>query len=352
MFREYGLLRRFWWIAAVTTVTVAAIALVVAHQVERKVAADAIVVVSPGAPVGGSPGNGDQAEAVAEILTALIPNDHATLSSVARTLGVPYQTVSAAVSATNEQSTSLIDLTYTAASPALAQRGATLLATAVSGAHPVSPNIPHGSLQIVALPRRPPVHKLLIPALPIGLVLGLLLGGVLATAAARSRPRVRNAEDLREVAGCPTVTLSRDTAELIESLVSRLEPVGGSAETRVAFVPVNQEAVSCAQQLVERVNRIAEELGNSGEEPPSAGSLSAIRTPRRRVRAVVTPIGTSDSVVSAASAALEDAAILVAPAGSVDTDVEPFVRSLHDYKRPPILAVLAPAPRRRLRKQE
>jgi hypothetical protein len=319
-------LRRFWWIVVVTAIVVSALALAVGNHLNHKVTAKAVVVVSPGPGSATSgPGNGDQANAVAAILTGLIPQDQATIRFVAKQLGISYTATKQAISASNEQSTSLIDLSFRAGSGRLAQDGAIAFARAVSGRRPVSPNIPRATLSIVSLPPLPPTPNKFVPALPIGIVFGILLGAILMVGVGRSRPAVFDPESLSELAGCPS-SVYGDESEILEATL-RLLVRGQTGPLGLTVVP--------ATKAVERSAVLVAEWMMEFDDTLLGPSLTATPTP------VPTGAGSAELTV-----ALSDVVVLVVGKGTRDAAIRRTLRILRDYDRAPAWALLRPQRRR------
>jgi hypothetical protein len=345
--------------------------------------AGASFVIPPNSTTPG-PGNADQATKDAAIFAGLIPEDHETLAAVARRLAVPAGDVMAAVSASNSQNSATIDLSYKAKSPSLAQRGATALANAVSGAHPASANIPPGSLSVVSLPPLPDAANPLKLALPAGIVLGAILGIVLMAAFERAFPRISDEEALSDAAGCPAVRLSLGQRERLVALRARWALMLPGGRGSLAVVSVVPGEALLSEKLTDAINddRLTEAGASDVEGRPlvasadrrtdradpsrmlvEAGARSRLdgtseetlgvpadwgahtSAPGSRgdeilARAAFTPgcDGTTERIVLQS-----DLAILVVGEGARMSDVERTVKFLEDFGRSPVWAVLMSA---------
>jgi len=334
-------------------------------------------LVVPSASANPGPGNAYEANTLAATLTGLIPSDQPTVDGLARDLHVPLAIVKNAVSATNEQNTSLIALTFAGGSPRVAQEGATALARSVSGANPTSPNIPSGSLSIVSLPALPSAGQPLKLAIPAGIILGLALGGILMVAFARAFPRIEDEETLSALAGCAATSVSFDAVGAIDALQRRWRTLSGHNDVIVALVAPTTSQAHLTRTLAGAINTEHPEdsLGTrptayasvgrtikwdlvsaaAAEPMPNATAPDANGEggPRTRPREELTAraAGALDADGNAQRIVLEcDLAVLVVSAGTKDIDVERAARVLGDYGRSPGWAVLVP--RRPRRKDE
>ena len=320
-------------------------------------AASATLVI-PSVPPTAGPGDADQANKVAAIMTGLIPQDQPTLGAVARQLRMSPADVRAAVSAANEQNTSLIDLTFKDHSPRVAQAGAIAFARAVSGAHPASPNIPSGSMSTVSLPGQPDAGSPLKIALPAGVVLGAILGIVLMLALRRAFPRVDDERGLAEVVNCPVTALHPHDRTGIEALRTRWAGLTGARRGTVALVAATPDQEAGCRSLAETINAVGVSTANGAgvrnpvgalarsgleavahhgiESPPASEEVDRHPAANLVARAGATPLGGSVD-----RAVLEsDAAVLVVRPGTKDAEVERAASLLADFGQAPCWALL------------
>lgn len=185
-------LRRLWrhgWILLVTTLAGILGGWMVARHVPLSYVAQATLVVQSGA-TGSGPGSANEAGTLATTYAAMIPTDQAVLSSAGTQLGVTPATVSHSLSISVKTGTSVLLLKYSAGTPAKAVRGASAVAEIVGGSASASRAIPVGSIVVIhraATASRS--HSLRRHGVPVGAVLGLMLGIMLVFAAERADPR-------------------------------------------------------------------------------------------------------------------------------------------------------------------
>lgn len=260
--------------------------------------AQATLVVQSGSGRSG-PGNANDANALAITYSALLPTDSVIVGSAARTLGVSPTTLSHHLSVSVETGTAVMLLKYSAPTVAAAVRGAQTVARAAAGAAPPSAAIPAGSLVVVQLPTTASIagslHKV---GLPLGILLGLVVGAILVIAVERADPRLDTAEQLAAVCGCPATSVpdGMTTAEIARAISRVVGPA-----SRVTVVPMavvdTPAAVSLGRALeADRASGDpAFEIGPSfetGADELAGGSgptmlVTSFGAPRRRVQAAV-----------------------------------------------------------------
>ena len=202
--RQPRLPRWLWrhgWILLVTALAGIVGGWFIARHEPVSYVAQATLVVQSGA-TGFGPGSANEAGTLATTYAAVIPTDEAVLSAAGAILGVAPATVSHSLSVVVETGTSVLLLTYSAPKPTRAIRGATAIAEIVGGPASASVAIPAGSIAIVRLPgtaNQP--RPLRSYGMPVGAVLGLMLGFMLVLAAERSDPRAHGPSPLHEPVG-------------------------------------------------------------------------------------------------------------------------------------------------------
>jgi capsular polysaccharide biosynthesis protein len=145
-----AVLRRRWWVIVLSTLAVIAIAYGIAQLRARTSTAEAIAVVSPGV-IDLGPGEPDRSALLASDYAALIPQDDQIVTAVSEELDEPAR---GRIQATSEPGSSLLRLGFTAGDAETALAGARTLASAVTGASPVSQSIIPRSITVVAAPDR------------------------------------------------------------------------------------------------------------------------------------------------------------------------------------------------------
>jgi len=158
------------------------------------------LVVASGAS-GAGPGSANDAIALALTYASIIPSDQLELRQVADVTGVPLRTVSKSVSAAAVSGTSVITVSFKAASESGAIADVNAVAEVIT--HETSDSaIPEKSLVVVKLANSASqvgtLHSL---GVPLGAVLGLLVGVIALLAIERADPRVDDVEDLAALTG-------------------------------------------------------------------------------------------------------------------------------------------------------
>jgi capsular polysaccharide biosynthesis protein len=158
------------------------------------------MIVASGAS-GLGPGPANDAIALALTDASIIPTDQKVLSEMGAKLGVSSDEVGRNLSATAEAGTSVVVVTYKAATPAEAVRAANL-ATHVITSGPSA--LPRGSLDTVRLADSArDTSTLHTYGVPLGALLGLVIGLIAILAIERSDPRADQVEDLARATGTP-----------------------------------------------------------------------------------------------------------------------------------------------------
>ena len=242
-------LRRRAWLILVPTVVAAASSWWVQRSLPERYSATSVMLVLSGASYQG-PGGANEADTLAATYAALIPSDSAIKNAVSVAAGVPVSVAGRDLSVVVERSTALMEATFTAATPSRAIAGARALVDAVAGGDPSTPAIAAGSVALVhvatAATRSGGVAK---DALPIGILLGLLLGGGLAVTAERADPRIDSAADLAAASGSPAVELQGGDPP------PELDAAFGGPRGTIVLAPLNRRALRGAHALALGVAR-------------------------------------------------------------------------------------------------
>jgi hypothetical protein len=158
---------------------------------------------------------------LAGIYAELIPNDTATLSTVAEATDQSVGDVRGNVAAVVLPDSSLIRLTFTAPSPEQSEAGRDALERALIGFEPVTSAIPGGALVFVSADGPTTVSDSSDLIVPSAVVLGLGLGVFLAVVWSRSVPHADGVEDLDGETEVPVVALDAETVQNDVIAVSR-----------------------------------------------------------------------------------------------------------------------------------
>jgi capsular polysaccharide biosynthesis protein len=268
--RLMPLLRRRWWLLALTTAAVALAAYAVTSIQKETYTSQALAVVPAGA-TSDAPGSATDAEQLAATYAALIPRDERIQAAVGREMRLPPKEVAKKVSVVNTSDTALLELRYQDASPERSVLGARALAAAVD--HNTSPNIPRNTLNPVELPSEPLADTPGGDAAGVlaGLLLGLFLGGVLMVFLERADSRGDDDRDFEDATGLPATSLGRRSAGPQSALVERWESLSSSDPARVGFVPAVRGAEKAAERAADALGQAARMLDREIAIEPAAG---------------------------------------------------------------------------------
>jgi hypothetical protein len=193
-------LRRHWWVLALCFLAGLSGGYEARSSAKVMYSASAELIVESGAgPLG--PGSANDANALALSDASIIPSDEATLALVAAETGTPLAEVTKSVTAEAVSGTSVINVSFKAKNASNAIADVNDVAQALSAGGPGAA-IPTGSLVVVQLAsttsRVGLVHSY---GIPIGVILGLFIGGIAVLAIERADPRVDDVEDLARITG-------------------------------------------------------------------------------------------------------------------------------------------------------
>jgi capsular polysaccharide biosynthesis protein len=219
--------------------------------------AQVVLMVPPNA---GGPSEGinpDDADKLATTYAGVIPVDQTLLADVGKAVHQSSSQVASNLSVINEQSTSILEITYKASNPQTATTGARTAASLLSGPNPVAAGIVPSSLQIVSLPNTvgpaATTHK--GRTIAIGAVLGLILGIVLLVAWERSDPHVTDARSLSGQFGCPATPADRLSPDAAHALLERWASLTDRVPARVAILPADKGSVAQADEVAQLLAR-------------------------------------------------------------------------------------------------
>lgn len=271
----WAVLRRRGWILVLTTIAVTAAVAAVASVRSTSSTAEATLLVPPSFG-SQTPGQADQATALAETYARLVPADAAIARAVARRVDAPVGEVRAAISARQRAGTALLRVAFASASAERAERGARALADVLSSAIPEGSSIAGGSLLLVS----PPADAELRDGEYVAIAEVVVNSG-----AGPMTPA--NADGATRLARTYAGILADDTA-VVRAVGERLGVSAAAVRSRVSIIndestsllrvdyraPTEREAVAGARAFARAV---------SGADPVSPnlapGSLSIVRLP-------------------------------------------------------------------------
>jgi len=202
-----------------------------------------LVVQAGGSTVATS--SADGAEELAVTYAALIPDDQALLGRLAAETGTSPSEIGHRLSVQAESGTALIEVHFTGSDPVSAVDGANAVARALTSASPPGRAIVPGSVTTVSPARSGSrtgtLHKY---GLPLGVLLGLAVGGGAALVAERTDRRVDDLDTLGDVVGCSATVAPGgiSTAEMAHALV-------GPKDDQVTVVPLRPRQSAAALAL-------------------------------------------------------------------------------------------------------
>lgn len=254
-----ALVRRRLLLVVLTAVAVAVLAYLLAGLRPVTHQADSTLLVESGGGAGG-PGQANEALRLAFTYAEVIPRDADLLTAVAGTLQVPVSEVRENLSVGPIGDTALLRVSYTSADRAQAVAGSRFAAESVLEGTTTSDTVARGSVSLVGLAEDESVITtggVSSSTVPIGLVLGLALGGILAAAAERANRRVDNTDQAGATLDAPVLDLDAATTARREALVRRWSDAGQAGAPTVVSVT---GAATTYGDLVECCHRMAEGL--------------------------------------------------------------------------------------------
>jgi capsular polysaccharide biosynthesis protein len=324
-FGRWPWVRRRAWLLALGLVAGAVGGDVAGAHGASSYAATAVLEVQSSASTNAvSSANG--AEELAVTYAALIPTDEALLARVGAEVGVGTSALGHHLSVEAVSGTALIDVRYASGTSSGAVRGADDVAHALTTSPPGHAITP-GSLSLVSTARSAArggsLHRY---GLPIGVLLGLVVGAGTALVAERTDRRVDDVDGLSAAAGCSAT--SEPGGISASELAAALTTTG---EEPVVFVPLSPGEESAAAALAVRVAQARTRPG------PRAGNADASGTAAPAVT-VSAPFTTSPQQSSGRSGT----SVLVVAAGQRAASVQEAAERLRLLGRGPTWAVLVP----------
>ncbi len=234
------------WIVLLSVVMVGFVAWGAATAMSRSYSAEAVTVVRAGGPLAAQP---DASTKLAATYATLIPLDSSVQDAVERVL--PNRQNSS-FTASNDANTALLRIIYTAPESRLAIGGALAVVHAIAGGKPASTSISPNSIEIVRLPLTATGSGSTPQELiPIGAIIGLLLGFVLVAFWRSRDARIDNLSELRGELGCPCFDVGvRRTA----GLPALVQALGLSSDRTIAVLPCTARDRDAAAKLLDALS--------------------------------------------------------------------------------------------------
>lgn len=334
--RALLVVRRRRWALIACAVLGMLVAIAVAARVPTTYTAQAVVVAPPVGPGEAPPGSPDAANKLASSYAGLIPLDDAVVASAAGLAGMDPGDLRDGLTADNQTGTGLITLEVTASDPVTAVKGATAVANVVTSADPPG-QIARNSLTLVSLPNgADALGQSIAESAILGLVLGLLVGGVIALALERADRRIDSVDDLATALGAPACQWGSLTESEAQALAHRWRELASVDPPTVAVLAAGPLTQADVAALLEGSSAAAptEDDGDSG-----AGSMSSRTTSRDLVETDagaggvrLVPAGVpGDGTGAELTAQTSDLVVIAVQAGSRASAVHRAVDSLRAY---------------------
>ena len=308
--------RRRAWLVAVCVLAGALGGFAAGSLEPARYGATAVLVVQSSASTAAA-ASADGAEELAITYAALVPDDESLLSHIGAEMGISATAAGHDLSVQAVSGTALVDVRFTTTDPARAVKGANDVARALSTSVHTGSAIAPGTMSVVSLARSAaPSGSLRHYGLPIGVLLGLVVGCGAVLIAERTDRRVDDVETLGEAARCPATKRpgGLSSGELVQAIER-------STPGPLTVVPLQREEVGGAAEL-------CRSIASTKAEP---------------VVRMSTPFVTAPT----SSAARSGPTVLVVGAGASMKSVQDAAGRLRVLGRAPAWAVLVPPARRR-----
>jgi capsular polysaccharide biosynthesis protein len=267
------LLRRGWIVPLCVILVVAATVIVNGSRSSYYRTAAVLVV-----PADGGSGSSSYAPAatLATTYAELIGQDQNVIDAAARIVGLPPSTVKDLITATQSPGTSIIDVTFADDDPKASAAGDAAVVDAVTGPHPLAVSIPAGALKVVSSPGVPTKSGGKLPGgpVPIGIVLGLILGIAALIAWDRQDARVENERTLEDEIGLPVTTLGASNGSIQAVQQRWFQMCDGPSGATVALVRAAGESDLAARTAHESLLTGGPPPGGMLYRPAGAPGLS------------------------------------------------------------------------------
>jgi capsular polysaccharide biosynthesis protein len=263
-------LKRRWWLLALCILAGTAGGALARSAQTPMYSASSEIVVATGA---GEKGPGDANDAIALALTdaSILPSDQALLNNVSQEIGVPTRVIADHLSASVEAGTSVVLVSYDASSPSAAIKGANAVGRTITSHDEEISAIPNGSLSLVQLATGASASGMLFTyGLPLGALLGLLIGLIFVVGIERADPRADDVEDLAQATGTAATAYPGPVALAeLEQLLDRASD-GAPATT---LVPLSDFEVAHVITLRNGLDAAAEHQSLAIDVAGPVGSL-------------------------------------------------------------------------------
>jgi capsular polysaccharide biosynthesis protein len=303
-----------------------------------------VVLIVP--PSGGGPSEGinpDDADKLATTYAGIIPVDDRLLRDIGKAVGQSSSDVAQNLSVVNEQSTSILQISFKASDPQTATTGARAAAQLLTGPDPVASGIVPSSVQVVSLPSNvgPAAAAHSSRTVAIGAVLGLILGVVLLVAWERSDPHVTDARSLSSQFGCPATPADRLSPDAARALLERWASLTDHVPARVAVVPADAGSVQQADEVARLLAHAGEGVryldARTGTVPEALGNGHAIDGDSV-VLVHASPPGHGGEAVALGC----DLTVVVVRSGARNAEIRRMAEELANFGLVPAWALLTP----------
>lgn len=285
------------WLVILSTILVAAVAGGVASALSRTYSAEVVLVVRAAGPLAAQP---EASTKLAATYATLIPLDSRIQSAVER---VVPNNLNASFTATNDANTALLRVSYTTSTSQGAIKGALAVAHVITGPKTASPSITPNTIADVRLPTSA-TKSGGTPAelIPIGAVLGLLLGFVLVAFWRSHDARIDDIRELRQQLRCPCFEVGVRPVGAMNGL---LDALGSNPGQTIAVLPPSARDRSSAEALRAA---LADALGQErvlAASPPGSEQAGELTAAGADVTLVVVSGGARSAELSEAIDVLE-----------------------------------------------
>jgi capsular polysaccharide biosynthesis protein len=325
-----ALLRRLWIIQA-SVLGVVLVASLVPRLVPPTAVAKAVLLVSSAASERG-PGAATEATRLARTYAAALPDDDVVLNVAAARLGWSRKAVADSLEVTTDADTAVLHLTFRADDERQARAGIETMVGALTGEAPRARVGPSGALVLVQAPRVEPAGRGVGAVLPVGIVLGLCLGVVMAIALERADPRIETVEALAEAVGAEASSLDGLSLGATASLLERWSALTDRPLPVIALLAAVPPIEPAMPAIVARLRTLARQGAELYGEDDDA------RDERLTLVAGGVPGGPGGGERVAAAA---DGVVLVAPREARRADIVVTVTTLRQLTgKPPLWALM------------
>jgi hypothetical protein len=279
-----SLVRRSWIVGACVVLAVIAAVAVAAVRDSDYYRARAVFEV----PASGGAGDTTKTApgVVATTYLDVILSDQAIVRRIAGATGLAPPVARSRLTATQDVNTSVIRVTFVGPTAAAAASGRDAVVSAVVGSDAASTSIPAGGLELLDGTGVPQRVARDVPGgpVPIGAILGLIVGIAALIAWDRWDPRVDSAAVLHDDLGIPATRLDAQTPALaLEAIALRWRDLTASVtDPSIVLVPGSPAAQHATKRAAARLRELGALRGTEVvvADPPgsaSGGELAAVR---------------------------------------------------------------------------